>query len=90
MDKIDHPLVTWQAKIHMWMKGHDKAIGDLGGEIRKLDARVQQFEEAKPFSGLAKFILGITFSIILGLGTWTLNEVYELSLALKELQVLSR
>ena len=50
MDKIDHPLATWQAKIHMWMDGHDKVLGDLAGEVRKVEARVQQFEEAKPFS----------------------------------------
>lgn len=87
MDKIDHPLVTWQAKIHIWMEGHDKAIGDLGGEIRKLDAKLEQFEQAKPFSGLAKAILGIVFSIILALGTWVLSTTYDLSLAVKEVEV---
>lgn len=87
MDKIDHPLVTWQAKIHMWMDGHDKVLGDLAGEVRKVEARVQQFEEAKPFSGLAKTVVGIVFSMVLALGTWVLSKTHDLSLAVKELEI---
>ena len=87
MEKIDHPLVTWQAKIHIWMEGHDKAIGDLAGEVRKVEARVQQFEESKPFSGLAKTVIGIIFSIVIALGTWVLSKTHDLSLTVKELEI---
>ena len=80
--KYNEELVTWQRNVQTWVE-------NLEQNVRKSERKIEELEFSQMFSPLAKVVMGILVSIIIGLGTWNLKQTHDLTIKVERLEAKS-